>query len=82
MTDPERIKKSISRGVYFSKIGAKIAEISQPLDLGLFFKVLKKAGRNMTSVGVDSPLSILVDIILSSLRKKKTLVISTLKKMH
>ena len=79
MTDPERLKKIISRGVYFAKIGAKITETSQPLDLGPFFKVLKKAGRNMTSVGVESPLSILVDIIFSSLRKKKTLVLSTLK---
>ena len=42
MTDPERIKKSISRGVYFAKIGAKITEASQPLDLGPFFKVLKR----------------------------------------
>ena len=43
MTDPERIKKSISRGIYFAKIGAKITETSQPLDLGPFFKILKKS---------------------------------------
>ena len=41
MTDLERIKKSIPRGVYFAKIGAKITETSQPSDLGPFFKVLK-----------------------------------------
>ena len=71
MTDPERIKKSISRGFYFTKIGVKITETSQPLDLGPFFKVLKQSGKNMTSVGIDSPLSILVNITLTSLRKKK-----------
>ena len=37
MTSPERIKLSIARGVYFAKIGAKITETSQPLDLGPFF---------------------------------------------
>ena len=75
MTDPERIKKIISRGVYFTKIGAKIAEVSQPLDLDPFFKVLKKVGSNTTSVGVVSPLSILVDIIFSSIRNKRISVI-------
>ena len=37
MTDPDKIKLSISRGIYFAKIGAKIIETSQPLDLGPFF---------------------------------------------
>ena len=37
--DPERIKLNISCGVYFAKIGAKIIETSQPLDLGPFFKI-------------------------------------------
>ena len=45
MASPERIKLSVARGVYFSKIGAKITETSQPLDLGPFFKVLKKPVR-------------------------------------
>ena len=33
----------------------------------------------MTSVGIETPLSILVDIIFTSLRKKKQLLLSTLK---
>ena len=33
----------------------------------------------MTYVGVDIPLSILVGILFTSLRKKKTLIVSTLK---
>ena len=33
----------------------------------------------MTSVGIDSPLSILVKSILKSLREDETLVLSTLK---
>ena len=49
MTDPERIHKSISRGVFFAKIGAKITETPQPLDLGPFFKVFKK-GRKEYSI--------------------------------
>ena len=79
MTDPERIKLSISRGVYFAKIGAKITENAQPLDLGPFFKILKRSGRCMTSVGIETPLSILVDIIFKKLRKDKILVLSSLK---
>ena len=46
MTSPERIKLSISRGVFFSKIGAQITEMSQPLDLSPFFKFKKKSGGN------------------------------------
>ena len=79
MTSPERIQLSIARGIYFAKIGAKITETSQPLDLGPFFKILKQSGRNMTSVGIVTPLSILIDIIFTSLRKKKQLVLSKLK---
>ena len=33
----------------------------------------------MTSVGIETPLSILIDIIFTSLRKKKQLILSTLK---
>ena len=38
MTSPERVSESVTRGIFFAKIGAKITETSQPLDLGLFFK--------------------------------------------
>ena len=79
MTDPERIKKIMSRGAYFTKIEAKVTETSQPLYLGPFFKILNQSGRNMTYVGIDSPLSTLVNIIFTSLRKKKLLLLSTLK---
>lgn len=75
MISPERIKLSIVRGIYFALIGAKITETSQPLDLGPFFKVLKNCDRNMTSFVIESPLSILVDTIFISLKKKKILVI-------
>ena len=37
MTSPERIEQSISRGILFTKIGAKITETLQPLDIGPFF---------------------------------------------
>ena len=69
MTSPDRIVKSLSRGIFLAKIGAKISEISQPLDLGTFFKVLNVSGRNMTSVGMEKPLSIMTDITFKRLRK-------------
>ena len=69
----------MNRGIHFSKIGANITETSQPLDLGPFFNILVKPGRNMTSVGSKTPLSIIVDIILKRLKKDKMLVLSTLK---
>ena len=79
MTSPDRIATSIKRGIFFAKIGAKITETSQPLDLGPFFKVLKKSGRHMTSVGMSSPLTILVDIIFKKMRREKVLVLAPLK---
>ena len=45
MTSSERIKL-VYQDVFFSRIGAKIMETSQPLALGPFFKILKKAGGN------------------------------------
>ena len=56
MTDIDIIKLSISRSIYFSKIGTHITENAQPLDLDPFFKILKRSGRNMTSVGIETPL--------------------------
>ena len=70
MTSPERIKLSVARGVYFSKIGAKITETSQPLDLGPFFKVLKKAGKKMTSVDMETPLTLQLAIIFKNLKEE------------
>ena len=57
MTDPERTEDKMRKGIYFSKVGAKITETSQPLDLGPFFKILKQSGRNITSVGTTSVMS-------------------------
>ena len=51
MTNPARVEDSMNKGIHFSKIGAKITETSQPLDLGPFFKILKMSGRNSISVG-------------------------------
>ena len=79
MSDPDRTKLSISKGIYFSKIGDKITKTSQPLDLGPFLKILKKICRTITSMGVHSPLSMLVESIFVSLCKKKARILSTLK---
>ena len=80
MMSPDRIKVSLKRGIYFAKIGVKITEISQPLDLGPHFKVLKSTGGSMTSVEKDSPLTIMVDMIFDELRKIKVLLLPRLKK--
>ena len=50
MTSLDRIKLSNSGDVYVTKMIAKTIETPQTLDLGPFFKVLKMADRNMTSV--------------------------------
>ena len=70
------------RGIYFAKIGAKITEIFQPLDLGPFLKILKMAGRHMTSVDTEKPLSIIVDLLFKHLRREKKLLLSGLKENH
>ena len=78
MPDPEKIKASISRGIFFAKIGSKITETSQPLDVDLFFQVLNKCGRSMTSVRFESHIGLLVDIIFKD-KENKVLLLSTLK---
>ena len=78
MTSPELVKASVSRGMFFAKIGAKITEMSQPLDLRPYFKILKVSGRQMTSVGTETSISILVAIQCKELRKNKQLMVSAL----
>ena len=68
MMSPERIVEALKVGLLFAKIGAKITESSQPLDLGEHFKILNMNGKLMTSDGIIKPLSKLVDIILKDLR--------------
>ena len=70
MTSPELIKASVSRGMFFAKIGAKITETFQLLDLGPYFKSLKVSGRHITSVKAETPLLILVANRFKELRKK------------
>ena len=80
MMSPDCIEVNLKHGVYFSKIGAKITETSQLLDLGLHFKSLKSTGRSMTLVGKDSLLTIMVDMIFDDLRKRKVLLLPRLEK--
>ena len=79
MTTPHRVKSSSLLGLYFAKIGAKITENAQPLDLGPFFKILKVSGKYMTSVDTMKPLTMVVDITMKKLRKDKILLLPTLK---
>ena len=79
MTSPARIENSIKKGIYFAKIGAKITENSQPLDLGPFFKILKICGKTMSSIGTDKPFAIIINALFKRLRKDGILKLSTLK---
>ena len=71
MMSPAKILSSIKKGILFAKIGAKITETYQPLDLGPFFKILKISGRNSTSVGSVSDMTITVDNMFKKLGMKK-----------
>ena len=79
MTKPSQVKNIIQRGIFFSKIGAKSTETSQPLDLGQFFNMLKATGRAMTSIGQINPSTLMIDYIFRKLAKDKQLHISNLK---
>ena len=69
MRSPEGIEVATKRGIYFSKIGTKITEISQPLDLSSFFKIPKVSRRYMTYFGMEKLLIIVIDILFKKLRK-------------
>ena len=58
----------MKKGIHFPKIGAKIIETFQPLDLGPYFKILKSSERNTTDVGTTSVMSRVVDQIFKQLR--------------
>ena len=77
MTDPTRVEESMQWGIYFSKIGSKITEIAQPLDLGPFFNILKSSGWNCTSGGQPTALSLKINVIFAKLSKIKQLVLAT-----
>ena len=61
MTNPARVEDLMNKGIHFSKIGAKITDTLQQLDLGPFFKILKMSVRNSTSVGSMSDMTLSVD---------------------
>ena len=67
MTSPKHIEAIISRDVSFTKIGTKITETSQLLDLGPHFNILN--GRHITSVWTETLISVLVAIQCKELRK-------------
>ena len=63
ITSHARIQNNLKRGMCFSKLGAKINENSQSLDLGTFLKILIICGKKMTSEGKERPLMNLIGII-------------------
>ena len=79
MTSSKNIDLSIKKGIFFTIIGAKITETSQPLDLGPYFKVLKMVGRYITSLDTEKPLLIIVDLLFKHLRQEKKPLLSGLK---
>ena len=79
MMSPTRIQQSLKKGLCFAKIGAKITETSQPLDIGAFFKVMKVSGKHMSSIGIDKPLTCTTDVLFKRLKKDKVLNLAYLK---
>ena len=77
MTNPVIIENSMNKGIHSPKIGVKITETSQPLDLGPFFKILKMSGRNSTSVGTTSDMTCTVDNMFKKLSMDKGVILST-----
>ena len=76
MTNPARVEDSMKKGIYFSNIGAKIAETSQPLDRGPFFKILEMSCRNSTYAGSISDMTLSVDKMFKKLSINKDVVLS------
>ena len=79
ITSPEIIAQACKLGIYFAKIGAKITETAQPLDLGPFFMILKQCGKYMTSVGMERPLTNVIMSLFKDLRAERKLLLSTVK---
>ena len=75
MTTPQRIEFALKIGILFSIICAKISENTQPLDLGPFFKILRICGRKMTSLGLEKPLTIVIELLFKKLRDEKILLL-------
>ena len=71
------VEEIIRLGGCFFKIGAKIIEMSQPLDVGPFFKILKYLGRSCISIGSSSAMEMKVDILFNKMSKNKQVVLAT-----
>jgi hypothetical protein len=57
-------------GILNSKIGAKITDKVQPMDVDSGFKVTKTTARTTTSIGKDIPLTTIVNRAFEDMRNK------------
>ena len=60
LSDPIRIESSVKMGILHCKIGAKITDKVQPMDVDATFKVMKSVARTTTSIGNGNSLSVYV----------------------
>ena len=69
----------MKRGIYNAKIGAKITECAQPLDVGPFFKCMKSTARRATTIDSKSPIRVRVINDMRNLSRDKLVILSTVK---
>ena len=81
MISPERIVNILARGIFLRRLGIQYQKHRCPLILEPFSTGLNVSGRNMKSVGMKKPLSILTGITLKRLCKERMLLLSTVKKI-
>ena len=79
LNSPEKIERNLKRGIYNAKIGAKITECVQPLDVGPFFKCMKSTARRATTIESESPVRVRVVDDMRRLSRDKLVILSTVK---
>ena len=77
LTHPDQMEQSLNRRVNNAKVGAKITDCVQPVDVDSGFKVLKSSGRTYTAVGRVTLLNISANSTFTKLQGERRLVLAT-----
>ena len=81
LSDPIRMESSVKMGILHCKIGAKITDKVQPMDVDAGFKVMKSVARTTTSIGNSNPLSIYVNRAFGEMRHSNKLKLVSQKEL-
>ena len=81
LAEPGRMEASIRMGILNCKIGAKITDKVQPMDVGSGFKVLKTTARTNTCVGTETSLTKFVTRAFEDMRSMNQLKLSSMKEV-